>query len=61
MHDKMVALVERMLDFHRQADLTVAQRSLVEQRIEAVDREIEALVYELYGLSEDEREIVEGG
>ncbi len=31
------------------------------QRIEAVDREIEVLVYELYGLSEGEREIVEGG
>ena len=60
-HDRMVALVERMLYLHRQADLTAVQRGVVEQRIEAVDREIDELVYELYGLSEDEREIVEGG
>ena len=61
MHDKMVALVERMLDLHRQAGLTVVQRGLVEQRIEAVDREIDELVYRLYGLSEAEVGIVEGG
>ena len=39
MHDKMVKLVER---------------GLVEQRIEATDREIDELVYRLYGLSEDD-------
>ena len=61
MHDKMVKLVERMLDLHRQADLTVVQRGLVEQRIEATDREIDALVYALYGLSEDEVKLVGGG
>ena len=61
MHDRMVELVERMLDLHRQADLTVVQRGLVEQRIEATDREIDALVYALYGLSEDEVRVVEGG
>ncbi len=59
--DKLVELVERMLDLHRQANLTAVQRGLVEQRIEAVDREIDELVYRLYGLSEDERRIVEGG
>ena len=41
--------------------MTVVQRGVVEQRIEAVDREIDALVYELYGLSEDEVAVVEGG
>ena len=61
MHDKMVTLVDTMLDLHRQTGLTVAQRGVVEQRIEATDREIDALVYELCGLSEDEREIVKGG
>ena len=40
MHDKLVALVDRMLDLHRQADLTVVQRSVVKQRIEAVDRRL---------------------
>ena len=57
----MVELVERMLDLHRQADLTVVQRGVVEQRIEATDREIDALVYRLYGLSDDEVRVVEGG
>ena len=45
MHDKMVALVDRMLDLHRQlSGLTAVQRGVVEQRIEAVDREIDALL-----------------
>ena len=61
LHDKIVALVERMLDLHRKAGLTAVQRGVVEQRIEAVDREIDELVYELYGLSEDEVAVVEGG
>ena len=47
MHDKLVALVERMLDLqsYRQAGLTAVQRNVVEQRIEAVDREIDELAY----------------
>ena len=62
MHDKMVELVETMLDLHRQLPgLTAVQRGVVEQRIEAVDREIDGLVYRLYGLSGEERRIVEGG
>jgi len=61
LHDMLIALVERMLDLHRQADLTTVQRDVVKQRIEAVDREIDGLVYALYGLSEAEREIVEAG
>ncbi len=60
MHDKMVELVDTMLDLHKQAGLTVVQRGVVEQRIEAVDREIDGLVYRLYGLSEEEVAIVEG-
>ena len=39
MHDKMVALVEQMLDLHNQLPvLTAVQRGVVEQRIDAVDR-----------------------
>ena len=30
------------------------------QKIEATDRQIDALVYELYGLTEEEIKIVEG-
>ncbi len=32
----------------------------IERQIQATDKEIDALVYELYGLSEDEIKIVEG-
>ena len=60
MHDKMVKLVERMLDLLRQAGLTAVQRGLLEQQIEATDREIDELVYALYGLSDDEVGVVEG-
>ena len=59
MHDKMVALVNTMLDLHKQAGLTVVQRGPVEAQIEATDREIGNLVYRLYGLTDDEIAIVE--
>ena len=60
-HDRMVALVERMLDLHRRlpAAATEHQRRLIEMQIEAADREIDALVYDLYDLSSDEIAVVE--
>ena len=57
MHDNMVELVERMLDLHKQAGLTVVQRGPVEAQIEATDREIDKLVYRLYGLTDDEMQL----
>ena len=61
-HDKMVALVERMLALHKQrAEVkTDHEKNLVERQIEATDKQIDALVYELYGLTEEEIRIVEG-
>ena len=60
-HDRMVALVDTMLDLHKQLpDLSGPQRNVVEAQIEATDREIDALVYELYDLTPDEIAIVEG-
>ncbi len=61
-HDKMVALVERMLDLHRRLPeaKTRDDRELIERRIAATDAEIDALVYELYGLTGEEIAIVEG-
>ena len=60
-HDKMVALVERMLELHQKlAAATVpADKTLYQRQIEATDRVIDALVYELYGLTEEEITIVE--
>jgi len=60
-HDRMVALVECMLDLHKKlAAATIpAEQRLYQRQIEAIDRQIDALVYELYGLSAEEIAIVE--
>jgi hypothetical protein len=61
-HDKMVWLVQRMLDLRKKlAAATVpADKKLYQRQIGATDAEIDALVYELYGLTEEEIGIVEG-
>ncbi|MCY4538590.1 MAG: N-6 DNA methylase [Chloroflexi bacterium] len=62
LHDQMVALVDKMLDWHKQLpDLTGEALRIAQARIERTDREIDELVYRLYGLSENEVRIVEGG
>ena len=60
-HDKMVMLVERMLDFHKQlaAARTPDDKTRLQREIDATDRQIDQLVYELYGLTEEEIKIVE--
>jgi hypothetical protein len=62
-HDRMVALVESMLALHRQlaAARSPQEKELLQRQIAFTDREIDALVYELYGLTEEEIKIVEGG
>ncbi len=61
-HDRMVALVERMLALHREvaAASIPAEKTFYQRQIDATDAQIDALVYELYGLSEEEIGIVEG-
>lgn len=60
-HDKMVSLVERMLDMHKRLTETKAghEKTLLQRQIEATDKQIDRLVYELYGLTEEEIKIVE--
>ena len=60
-HDKMVALVERMLALHEKLATAAipADKDLYQRQIEATDRQIDALVYELYGLTEEEIGVVE--
>lgn len=62
-HDRMVSLVETMLDLHRRlpAAATEHQRRLLEMQVEATDRAIDDLVFDLYGLTPDERAVVEAG
>lgn len=61
-HDKMVALVEQMLDAkkHLQAARTDKDKTFYEDRCNALDRQIDKLVYRLYELTEDDIKIVEG-
>jgi predicted nucleic acid-binding Zn-ribbon protein len=60
-HDPLVALAEQMLALHRQlaAAKTPDERTRLERQIAATDQRIDTLVYELYGLSEEEVRIVE--
>jgi len=61
-HDKMVALVEKMLELHKrlQDAGSAADREVVSRQIAATDAEIDRLVYDLYGLTDEEIRIVEG-
>ena len=62
-HDFMAELVDRMLELHKRksAAKVPAEREALERQIAATDAEIDGLVYELYGLTEEEIKIVEGG
>jgi hypothetical protein len=57
----MVSLVDRMLALHKQLQEahTPHDETALQRQIEATDRQIDALGYELYGLTEDEIKIVE--
>ncbi len=61
LHDRLVNLVRQMLSLHasRAKRKTAHERTAVERQIAATDREIDALVYELYGLSDEEIRLVE--
>jgi adenine-specific DNA-methyltransferase len=61
MHDKMVNLVEQMLDLHKQlaAARIPDEKTRIQREISATDNQIDKLVYGLYGLTEEEIRIVE--
>jgi len=58
----MVALVTQMLDLNKRLqDASLDhEKTLLQRQIEATDTAIDKLVYELYGLTEEEIKIVEG-
>ncbi len=61
MHDEMVALVERMLRLHGEKEQAGARPAgELEGDIRRTDAAIDALVYRLYGLTDEEIKIVEG-
>jgi len=58
----MALLVERMLELHKRlaSAQTSGEQEMYQRQVEATDRQIDALVYELYGLTEEEIKIIEG-
>jgi len=62
-HDKMAALVERMLELNEKKHSgKVARWELdrIEREIATTDHEIDELVYDLYGITDEERRIIDG-
>jgi type I restriction-modification system DNA methylase subunit len=61
-HDRIVSLVDQMLSLHKQLQeaRTPHEQTALQRQIEATDQQIDALVYELYELTEEEIRIVEG-
>ena len=60
-HDKMVKLVDRMLDLHKElAKAKIpAEKTQIQRQITTTDRQINQLVYDLYNLTPEEIKIVE--
>ena len=60
-HDRMVQLVDEMLALHkrRAAAKTPHEQTVLQRQIDVTDQQIDRLVYELYGLTEEEIGIVE--
>ena len=55
-HDKLVALVDNMLELQKKYHEARMERDkeLYERQIRIVDAQIDRLVYDLYGLTEEE-------
>jgi hypothetical protein len=63
MHDDLVALADKMLGLNKRLapirNTPCNERDELLREIEHTDREIDNLVYDLYGLTDDEKKIVE--
>jgi type I restriction-modification system DNA methylase subunit len=61
-HDKIISLVDQMLSAKQQLGGAQSDKDkdFYENKCASLDRQIDALVYELYGLTPDEIKIVEG-
>jgi type II restriction/modification system DNA methylase subunit YeeA len=58
----LASLVKRMLAIHQElrAATSSAAQARIEREIHVTDEQIDALIYELYSLTDDEIKIVEG-
>jgi len=62
-HDKLVYLVDAMVELQKKYNEARMERDkeIDERQIKILDVQIDELVYELYGLTEAEVKMVEGG
>jgi type I restriction-modification system DNA methylase subunit len=62
-HDRLVIFAQRMVDLHKRLSqaTTPNDEEQTRRQIDITDKEIDALVYELYGLTEEEVKVVEAG
>ena len=60
-HDRLSELVGQICELHRQLDFltTPQEKTALRRQIDGLDRRIDALVYELYGLTAEEIAVVE--
>jgi type I restriction-modification system DNA methylase subunit len=61
-HDKIVFLVDLMLELHKKKNSLPpsAEREKVEREIAVTDEKMDEIVYGLYGVTEEERKLIEG-
>jgi len=61
-HDRMVELVETMLKLYKQlaSAKTSHEKTAIQRQIDATDKQIDQLVYELYRLTDEETKTIEG-
>ena len=61
-HDTVVDLVNRVLDLNKklQNAKIAHEKELLERQRKITDNQIDRLVYELYGLTDEEIKVVEG-
>jgi type I restriction-modification system DNA methylase subunit len=62
LHDNIINLVKQMLQLKNDIKTarTPQSKELIQRQIDATDKQINKLVYELYGLTDDEIKIVDG-
>jgi hypothetical protein len=60
LHDTLVSLVDVMLDLNKKIQTAKGnEKEQIQRQIEKTDREIDEIVYELYGITEEEKKIIE--
>jgi ElaB/YqjD/DUF883 family membrane-anchored ribosome-binding protein len=60
LHDELVKLVDVMLDLRRQEEKAEGHElEQLKRQIEKTDHEIDEQVYELYGITEKEKKLIE--